>query len=108
MEERIETDGKNPDNVVGKARIIQCIYCSKTAYSIAFNDHEPNTPEGWHAVTQYIAPGIDQQIGYLCPDCLKEMNKPFSYSLTVNGEVVHASKTIPLFTITPFKDEDDD
>lgn len=94
MEERIDVDGKNQNDVISKARIIQCIYCSKIAYSRTFNDHEPKTPEGWHAVTQYIAPGINQQIGYLCPDCLKEMNKPFSYSLTVNGEVVHPNLSL--------------
>lgn len=97
MEERIEIDSKNPDDVIGKVRTVHCIYCSKMAYSMTFTNPELKTPEGWHHITQNIAPGIDQRVGYLCPDCWKEVNKPFSYSITVNGKRVQPPKTITLF-----------
>ena len=99
MQEPITIDGKNPDEVIGKACIFQCMHCSKTAPSIAFNNHELKTPEGWQA----MASGTNQRVGYLCPDCWKEVNKSFSYSITVNGEMVQ-----PPTTITPFKDKDGD
>ena len=98
MEERIKVDGKNPDDVIGKACIFYCMYCSKTAHSIAFNNHELKIPEGWQA----MASGMNQRVGYLCPDCWKEVNKPFSFSIEVNGELVQPPKTI-----TPFKNKGD-
>ena len=99
MVERIEIDSKNPDDVIGKACIFQCMHCSKTAPFIAFNNHELKTPEGWQA----MASGMNQRVGYLCPNCWKEVNKPFSYSIEINGELVQPPKTI-----TPMIDKDDD
>lgn len=99
MQEQIKIDDKNPDEVIGKACIFCCICCSKTAHFIAFNNHEVKTPEGW----QVIASSTNQRIGYLCPDCWKEANKPFSYSIEINGEMVQPPKTITLF-----KDKDGD
>ena len=98
MNEQIELDDLNLDEVIATAMLIHCLYCGDTAYYMVPTGQELKAPEGWQAITD----SMNQRIGYLCPDCWKEVNKPFSYSIEVNGEVVQPTKTI-----TPFKDKDD-
>ena len=99
MNEQIELDDINPDEVIATARLIYCLYCGNTGYYIAPTGQELKTPEGWQAITAH---GINQRVGYLCPDCWKEVNKPVSYSIEINGEIVQPPKTI-----TSFKDKED-
>ena len=97
-----DTDFNNidPDTVIGRGAIFTCVKCGAQAPSIIFEDVTPPLPEGWCALKER---DINGQQGYLCPDCWKEGNKPFSYSIEINGELVQPPKTI-----TPFKDKGGD
>jgi len=104
MTERIEVDGKNSDDVMGKCGLYTCLKCRKLGYSVQFNTDTVLPPEGWQAIIYTDTTdnyGDTDHRGYLCPECWAEANKPFSYSIEVNGEVVQPPKTI-----TPFKTKD--
>lgn len=96
----IDINNIDPDEVIGRCAIFTCLKCGVKAPSIIFKDVTPPLPEGWYALEQC---DINGQQGYLCPTCWKEVNKPFSYSITVNGELVQPPKTI-----TPLIDKDGD
>lgn len=100
FDSEIDVNSIDPDAVIGRGTIFTCLKCGATAPSIIFEDAKPPLPEGWCALEQRDINGWQ---GYLCPTCFAELNKPFSYSIEINGKQVQ-----PPTTITPFKDKDDD
>lgn len=96
----IDLNNIDPNTVIGRGTIFTCLKCGATAPSMIFEDAKPPLPEGWYALEQR---DINGRQGYLCPSCFAEMNKPFSYSIEINSELVQPPKTI-----TPMIDKDDD
>lgn len=82
-------------------RIYTCSHCGKQAF-VPYENSPADSPlpEGWNCIKCSYNDQYDF-FGYLCNACIDNVNKPFSYSIEVNGEVVRLPKTI-----TPFKDKD--
>lgn len=86
----------------GAFQVYECSRCRKQEVSVSWSDCAP-IPKGWKGFEYADSPDKDgnkSYIGFICPECFAEMNKPFSYSIKINGELVQPPKTI-----TPFKDK---
>lgn len=85
----------------GDFQVYECSCCRKQEVSQSLIGPAP-IPKGWKEF-EYTDSPDKVYIGFVCPDCLKEANRPFSYSITINGKVVQPPKII-----TPFKIKDGD
>lgn len=82
----------------GSFQVYECSCCRKQEISESWSGPAP-IPKGWKGFEYADSPDKDGNklyIGFVCSDCWKEMNKPFSYSITINGELVQPPKTITL------------
>lgn len=80
----------------GDFQVYMCSCCRKQEISESLIGHAP-IPKGWKGFEYADSPDKDgnkSYIGFICPECFAEMNKPFSYSIKINGELVQPPKTI--------------
>ena len=87
----------------GDFRIYECKGCRKQEVSFSVIGSAP-IPKGWKSFEYAESPFEYEDksfIGFFCPSCFAEMNKPFSYSKEITGERVQPPKTI-----TPMKDKE--